>query len=355
MKTIKKRYDYLDLLKFIAMLMVISLHTGLWHNNFVETKSIGSFIQYCIRLICEGVPIFVLINGFLLMNKEINFKKHLFKMLKILFLIIFWSMLSYILISLVNKNHITFSNIINNTLLLNIRNPYNGPLWFLQNLLMLYFIYPVINHLFQNNKKIYYYLFFVVTFFTFVGGLLLSIENLHIFKLIININTFIKSINPISNGVFIFYFMLGGVIFDRLYMFDKKKNRIVIMIIGLAFYIFSILFTSYIFKFKNIDFTNNYIYGRITLAFIICGIFALLYTYKSTNRFYNIFIKSVGENTLGIFVMHLPIMMLLKKISILNLQKLSSRIFLFLLVFIVSYLLTILIKKIPVVKKIVTI
>ena len=351
---VKKRYDYLDLLKVIAMLMVVSLHTGLWHANFVQAKSIGSFIQYCIRIICEGVPIFVLVNGFLLINKNVDIKKHCKKMLKIVFLLLFWTVFSYLLFNIVNKNEIVLKGIIDNTLTFNISNKYNGPLWFLQNLLMLYFLYPIINITYHNNKKIYYYLFGVVAFFTFIGGFITSINNLHILD-IGKVNTFINNIDPLQNGVFIFYFMLGGVLHDKIEMLDIKKNRVILIVVGLIIYILSVLFTVYIFKHKCVVFKDNYLYGRLPLAIIICAMFAVVYNYKSKEKIYNKIIKSIGENTLGIFLMHVPLKLVLEAFNIIKYNSLLNRIIAFILVFVISYGLTIIIKKIPYVNKIIKI
>lgn len=65
----KKRYDYLDLLKFIAIIMVMCLHVQIWSDNFIEDKSVWKVFSYACRLISEGVPIFVAVNGFLLLKK----------------------------------------------------------------------------------------------------------------------------------------------------------------------------------------------------------------------------------------------------------------------------------------------
>ena len=354
MNNIKKRYDYLDLLKCIAMLMVVSLHTGLWHTNFIATKSIGSFVQYCIRMLCEGVPIFVLVNGFLLINKNIEIKKHCKKMLKILFLLVFWSVVSYILFNLISKNSMSLKGMIDNTLTLNISNKYNGPLWFLQNLLMLYFVYPIISYTYRNNKNYYYYLFVIVTFFTFIGGLLTSIDNLG-FKFFSNISVFINSINPLQNGIFIFYFMLGGVLHDKIELLNVRKNKMIIIIIGLIVYILSVLFTWYIFMYKNVSFVDNYLYRRLALAIIICGIFTIVWSYKNKGRLYNKLILSIGENTLGIFLIHVPIKLLLETLKIINNSTLTNRVVTFIVVFVLSYAITLIIKKIPYINKLVKI
>ena len=81
----KKRYANIDLLKTIAIIMVIALHSQLFITDFIKDNKISTYIQYFIRILCEGVAIFILVNGFLLINKkQFDFKKHLLKTLKIL-------------------------------------------------------------------------------------------------------------------------------------------------------------------------------------------------------------------------------------------------------------------------------
>ena len=64
----EKRLLNIDILKTIAILMVISLHSFLWNTNL--DGSISHYIQYSLRLIMEGVPIFVFVNGFLVLGKD---------------------------------------------------------------------------------------------------------------------------------------------------------------------------------------------------------------------------------------------------------------------------------------------
>lgn len=79
----KKRYDSLDLLKMIAIIMVIILHCIHFEMNFIQENSFKSYINFFIRILCEGVPIFIVVNGFLIINKEFELKKHLKKLLNI--------------------------------------------------------------------------------------------------------------------------------------------------------------------------------------------------------------------------------------------------------------------------------
>ena len=72
----KSRVQYIDFIKTISIFIIITLHNGTWRTDFISSGSTASLVQYCIRLFCEGVPIFVFLNGFLLFDKTFNAKKH---------------------------------------------------------------------------------------------------------------------------------------------------------------------------------------------------------------------------------------------------------------------------------------
>lgn len=87
----KKRIDNLDLIKAIGILMVISLHVPLWEPDFMSSYNASHVLQYFFRLISEGVPLFVTVNGFLLLKKDsLDIQKHLKKMLRMFGLLILW-------------------------------------------------------------------------------------------------------------------------------------------------------------------------------------------------------------------------------------------------------------------------
>ena len=127
----KKRYANIDLLKTIAIIMVIALHSQLFITDFIKDNKIST---YFIRILCEGVAIFILVNGFLLINKkQFDFKKHLLKTLKIFAILVIWSIILTISIQLIYKEPLKIIGIIKNIFITDINNKYTGVLWFLQN------------------------------------------------------------------------------------------------------------------------------------------------------------------------------------------------------------------------------
>lgn len=175
----KKRYANIDLLKTIAIIMVIALHSQLFITDFIKDNKISTYIQYFIRILCEGVAIFILVNGFLLINKkQFDFKKHLLKTLKIFAILVMWSIILTISIQLIYKEPLKIIGIIKNIFITDINNKYTGVLWFLQNLIALYLIYPVLKIVHDNDKKVYNYFFIILLIFTMFTNLLSLISNL---------------------------------------------------------------------------------------------------------------------------------------------------------------------------------
>ena len=86
--------DNLDLLKVIGILLVVTLHVPLWSFDFIAEPSVSHVLQYAMRLLSEGVPIFLMVNGYLLLGKQtFDFRKHLRKMVHLFLLFLLWSLI----------------------------------------------------------------------------------------------------------------------------------------------------------------------------------------------------------------------------------------------------------------------
>lgn len=72
----KERIKYYDLLKFLAIIGIIGIHTfQLWPNAEImniQIKYLNEFFRY-------GVPIFLMVSGALLLNRNIEIENYLKK------------------------------------------------------------------------------------------------------------------------------------------------------------------------------------------------------------------------------------------------------------------------------------
>lgn len=353
----KKRYANIDLLKTVAILMVIALHSQLFKLDFIQYNNISSYIQYFLRIICEGVAIFILVNGFLLINKkEFDLKRHLLKILKIFILLILWSIILTTVIKLIYQEPLKISEIIKNIFVIDINNKYTGVLWFLQSLIALYLIYPVLKILHDKDKNVYDYLFIVVLIFTMGTNLLSIISELINTKIKCNainlVISYMSNFQVLYNRNFLIFFMFGGYLFENKEKFEERKTRRKWIVIGLVSWIIAFAFAVIISKSQNKTYMQNFNYGSIFMPFILIGIFAATYNYKSKEKWYNKIIETISKNSLGIYLIHIIIVRIISSLYTGQLS-LPLRICKVIIVFIVSLMITLLIKKIPKVKKLV--
>lgn len=304
-----KRYPYIDLIKTIAIIMVIILHAGLLKVDFIRLKTVTSAIQYSFRIISEGVPLFIMVNGFLLLPKEkFDLKKHLKKTLKIFELLIIWSILYIILETILQKGQLSVELIFKNVLTTSINNKYTGILWFLQNLIMLYLIYPILKYLYDTNKQLYNYLFVIVivssvglNFIDMINSAIIKITN---FEKLSLITTYINKFNILSNCQFLMFFMLGGFLYEKKDMFIENKTKIKYIIIALISWIVSFSYALGMSYLNNKTYSSSFNYASMFMIFIIIGIFAITNFYEDKGYFYNKIVTYVGKNSLGIYLTH---------------------------------------------------
>ena len=311
-----KRFDYIDLIKMIAIIMVIILHSGLLSTNFIKNNTISSTIQYAIRIVSEGVPLFVMANGFLLLHKEkFDLKKHLKKIIKIFILLITWSVICFVLKCLILQEKLSFMLILKNVLTTDINNTYTGYLWFLQNLIMLYLIYPILKYLYDNNKSIYNYLFIIVfistvgiNFINIISQCVIKMTNFDQLNMFVN---YIKKFNIISNGYFLLFFMFGGYLYEKKEQFENKKKCVKFICIGGIAWGISFVYAYVMSKINNKLYSGSFNYNTIFMLFIMIGIFAISNLYKDNGHIYNKVVTCIGKNSLGIYLIHSIIIILL--------------------------------------------
>ena len=70
--------------------MVISLHVPVWQCDFIR-GGIRCLPQYALRMLAEGVPLFMAVNGFLMFRrKSFDLRMHMRKIFRIFLLSLIW-------------------------------------------------------------------------------------------------------------------------------------------------------------------------------------------------------------------------------------------------------------------------
>lgn len=346
-----KRIDELDLLKTIAIIMVVAQHVPLYNCDFFND---GYVIQYFFKLLSEGVPLFFAVNGFLLLKKDnLDIKKHYKKVVKMIFLVFIWEIILITIGMMFDGTKFNFGLVLDLFFRGGLNSSiYTSHLWFMQALIAIYCVYPLIWDAYHYNYELFKVLFIIICFFTIVNGSIELISNL------LNYDGYAKMINYVSSYIErfalvgdykwqLFYFCLGGIIADNMGKIEEKKNLAIVF--GILAWLMSFVYANFVSNKTHVLFNEYFNTNTIFMATIIIGWFALFLNFKSKGLIGKI-ITSIGKNTLGVYFIHTYF---IRIVSIyISDESFALRTLIVIITLLISYLFTEIIKRIPFLNKI---
>lgn len=314
-----KQRDYsLDLLKILAIIFVTSYHFAINGLGFEYVQSLSfnkviSTALFMINTLC--IPLFLIVNGALLLGKSdgnINIKKHIKKCVIMLITLYIWTFITILIIGL--YKHIDLLSIRKKDWINAIFFFRQFPgvdlshLWFIPMLLSLYFIYQFILHFMNNNNSASKYLIIficVLLVFMVAYGDLYYIQKCIWGQQIIDTRG-LDRLSPFRMSIegYLFYFILGGVIYRNKEKFTKIKWYILLPLffIGLVWL--------FVYWRCQKDYWD-YIFGGYnllpTVLMTVCT-FVLFLKFPNEiiqkNKVATFVIEAIGGNTLTIYYTH---------------------------------------------------
>ena len=146
LKSNKKRYSYLDLLKCIAMYGVVFYHGAIpWLPVLTDTPM--SYVNYFIMAILSmSVPVFFFVNGFLMFGKNFDMKRHIKKTVHILCVAVIWGVLTTVFLMIIRGEYLGIRGLFQT--LWQLKANWISHLWFLGILVCIYLIFPKAHNIF---------------------------------------------------------------------------------------------------------------------------------------------------------------------------------------------------------------
>lgn len=345
----QKRIDGLDIMKAFAIMMVITLHIPLWQTDFITYPSGLASLQYAMRLIAEGVPIFLVINGFLLFRKrELDLNKHLKKIGKILGIFFAWAVILTIVGSWMSNEPLTISSLLTYILNTAVGSKYTGVLWFLQGLVAVYLIFPVLWHIYHEHYKVFTYIFVILFIFSEGYNTIILIRDfVSLYADTTIMNAFLAMImkfNFTDNLWYVFYFCLGGILWRNIEKIEKYRARL--CIVGGVAWILAFAYGYILSIHMGAVYNPAYNYNSPFMLFFLIGMLALLLPYENKGRRYQKLLSSIGANTFGIYLSHYIFIFIINRYYVQ--ESFKDRFAAYIAVFVCSYIFSIVIKRIPI-------
>ncbi len=346
----KKRNVSIDFLKMLAILMVILIHTTA--NAYVESFQTSNFKYFLLfsSITSSAVPLFYMMSGaFMIKDNKDDFKKSIFKTLKLLLQTVVWTIIYYCIFKYILKWDTSI-------LLAAVKSIFSsqvGHFWFIYPLLGLYILSPFISLIYSKLKEK---------------------EKLYLLLLIFLIPTVFSTLNIwidfITNPSFVIGFPELGIFILGKYIYDNRQkiqtSRIsIISFIGMMVGLTLIILLAYYYA-KNIGISSSkpyFDYNKIpnvlfSLSLLVFGMSLDSWFEKFSPKIKNI-ITFIGTNTLGIYFIHMIFIYLFPNINIFgilfsaNSGKIINMFLGAILYFLMSVISIIVLKKVPILKKLV--
>ncbi len=335
-----KRNTYMDVLNTLAALMVVFFHCNMIFYEYSDTISFKiSVIERCI--VFSAVPIFFMLTGANLIGyrERLSTKEYVNRrLIRTGIPFLFWNVV-YIAFLILTKDFTYTTPQAFITALLN--SEFQERYWFFFPLFAIYAAIPILSLLSKNRKALWY-----MATLSFITLFLLP-PVLHIIG--IKYNNYLKF--PLTGG-FITYSIFGYLVATKPW---KKSHRHLLYTTTFLSEIFVITYT--IITSASAGQTNQYLISYSFFPSALCGasifvFFRHLNLEKCPQRVQEFF-KTLASCNMGVWLTHSLAIKILMKIFSLDFTSYITRFILPILIYILCFCGTWIVKKIPFIKHIV--
>ena len=279
--TTKKREYAFDILRAVAMIMVITIHVSNVYSRSFGFIGNGSFIVslFFNTVSRISVPIFLMISGALLLDREFNLKKYLKRLGKFLVLIVVWDIIYLVWEYL-------YLGVTYDKLYKLIFEPYRAHLWFLYTILILYAIQPLLRLILNKSNRAIK----IILLILWVGFSTGSMIN----------HTLAEYFTLFSYTGF---FVLGKYLYDFAKNNNLKKYTIPLIILMILCFGTSITL-NYLSSMKYHMFYNLYFAYRTPFIILSSFAFYIIVISNYTKDTLNKFIMKLSDLSFGVYLIH---------------------------------------------------
>lgn len=296
----KQRIINCDILRIIAFFFVICVHS-LLHTGFYQEANSGIImiilnILRCLFIVC--VPLFIILTGYLMGEKELN-KKYIYKLFKIILTYLLCSITYIVFAKLVLKSSFGIGSIL----------AYNGTpyAWYINLYICLYLIIPFLNILWKNlkSKKQKQYLIIILCILI----VLPTFINIHNPSLSWLLNpsaqrSYTKFIPDYFMGQFwpVLYYFIGRYLHEYQLKISKQKNIILLIIFIVLFGIFN-FYRNYNTTFIWEIYEEYYSFESLIVAILLANLILHNWKINIKNKSFTKIIEKISGLTLGAYLL----------------------------------------------------
>lgn len=206
----KVRWEHIDFIEATAIFFVLLYHSTKYTYDCWDGAPVLDYVRYYLRTILSTcVPLLFFANGYLLLNRKFDLKKHLVKCIRLVILTVVWGMITILAFMWMRQGCISLTDAFGYLWRLELWWAHH--LWYMGALVCIYTLLPILKISFDHCPKYFIYFTVIAAMFTF-GNTFLNIMASLVLGRVIEINWF-HMFNPFREiyGYAFVYFCLGGL------------------------------------------------------------------------------------------------------------------------------------------------
>lgn len=307
----KERIEYIDLIECIAIFMVLIYHSPLYSWDFLSEYKKSYYLIYYLRTILStGVPLFLMVNGYLLFDKKFDLRKHILKTLHLVVLTFVWAAISLLMLQVIEKQFFSVKDFFKT--LLEWKIDWINHLWYMGALVCIYLFFPLLKQTYDTNIKIFICFTLISAGLTFGNTLINEVGSLTLGilmkkQLVLQDWDFFNIFNPFRGiyGYTFVYFCAGGLIknIEGIVLSVPLLKRNIICVIGilissLGLWNIGVFYSNLLGRLWDVVWNG---YDTVFTFLNAIFIFILCMNWKQNSWF----IRTVSCNTLGVYFLHM--------------------------------------------------
>lgn len=313
------RYAHIDLLKTIAIFFVIIYHGTFYDYDITNNRSLLTLCLYYGRTIFSiCVPVFFFVNGYLLLNRNFDLKKHLEKCLKYIALTFIWGFILMLIHTIMAGEALDIGTVALGVFKIDKKWSLNH-LWFMGALICIYIVFPLLKNSFDSDRRSF--LFFtastaVLTFGYVLVNQLMTFSGYVFHHNITSIKyPLITMFNPFrgSYGYTFVYFCVGGLTkqCEERILSTSAFKRNIISVAGIILSCFFLFLIGVFFSLFNDKKLWDVVWNGYNTVFTFFNVFLIYVLSLSLSNVGNLkLVQWISRNTLGIYFIHVSMIRL---------------------------------------------
>lgn len=312
----QKRIVGYDIMKSLSIYLVVLIHFGFYVPVTGDTL-VNNFVLILTNV---GVPLFFMVNGALLFPRSLDIKRHYIKTARIIALTLSWKVISaFIMGCIVHRNpfHLGKAAFVHYLLFGNLEGFDLGHFWFMNVLIMLYLIFPILKICFDSEmgREALRCLLVIILCFT-VGASafdILAAAASHFLGITpFSITGDLSQINPFGTYGYTLLYFIGGGLLSREGLgtlirdgANKAPSRLALSISFALGWLLLLLTWWFQRLSQSSPFTVVGGYWNIATVVMSFSLFGCCTSLKCQSKNLCAIFKVIGDNTLGIYFTHM--------------------------------------------------